>query len=32
VTRARIDTLLARIEDAYFDYNKYSLHPDAIRR
>jgi len=31
VTRARIDTLLARIEDAYFDYNKYSLRPDAIQ-
>src|ERR1035441_6864763 len=30
-TRARIDTLLARIEDAYFDYNKYSLRPDAIQ-
>ncbi|MGD0870285.1 MAG: OmpA family protein [Bryobacteraceae bacterium] len=30
-TRARIDTLLARIEDAYFDYNKYTLRPDAIQ-
>ena len=29
-TRARIDTLLARIADAYFDYNKYTLRPDAI--
>ena len=29
-TRARIDQLLARIEDAYFDYNKHSLRPDAI--
>jgi len=29
-TRARIDTLLARIEDAYFDYDKYSLRMDAI--
>jgi len=31
VTRARIDTLLARIADAYFDYNQYSLRPDAIQ-
>ena len=31
VTRARIDTLLARIEDAYFDYDKYTLRPDAIQ-
>ena len=30
-TRARIDTLLARIEDAYFDYDKYSLRPDAMK-
>jgi peptidoglycan-associated lipoprotein len=29
-TRARIDTLLARIEDAYFDYDKHTLRPDAI--
>ncbi len=29
-TRARIDVLLARIEDAYFDYNKASLRPDAL--
>jgi len=30
-TRARIDQLLARIEDAYFDYNKASLRPDALK-
>lgn len=30
-TRARIDELLARIEDAYFDYNKHTLRPDAIK-
>jgi peptidoglycan-associated lipoprotein len=30
-TRARIDTLLARIEDAYFDYDKHTLRPDAIK-
>jgi len=30
-TRARIDTLLARISDAYFDYNKHTLRPDAIQ-
>lgn len=29
-TRARIDTLLARIEDAYFDYDKHTLRPDAV--
>jgi len=29
-TRKRIDELLARIEDAYFDYNRHSLRPDAI--
>lgn len=29
-TRARIDQLLARIEDAYFDYNKATLRPDAV--
>ena len=29
-TRARIDTLLARIEDAYFDYDRHILRPDAI--
>jgi len=30
-TRARIDELLARIEDAYFDYDQHSLRPDAIK-
>jgi len=30
-TRARIDELLARIEDAYFDYDKHNLRPDAIK-
>jgi peptidoglycan-associated lipoprotein len=30
-TRARIDQLLARIEDAYFDYNQHALRPDAIQ-
>ncbi len=30
-TRARIDELLAKIEDAYFDYNKASLRPDALK-
>ncbi|HEY2016732.1 MAG TPA: OmpA family protein [Bryobacteraceae bacterium] len=30
-TRARIDQLLARIEDAYFDYDKHTLRPDAIK-
>jgi peptidoglycan-associated lipoprotein len=30
-TQARIDELLARIEDAYFDYNQHTLRPDAIR-
>jgi peptidoglycan-associated lipoprotein len=30
-TRARIDQLLARINDAYFDYNKASLRPDALK-
>jgi peptidoglycan-associated lipoprotein len=29
-TRARIDQLLAKIEDAYFDYNQHTLRPDAI--
>ncbi|MGP8245535.1 MAG: OmpA family protein [Bryobacteraceae bacterium] len=29
-TRARIDELLAKIEDAYFDYDKHTLRPDAI--
>jgi peptidoglycan-associated lipoprotein len=30
-TRRRIDELLGRIEDAYFDYNQHSLRPDAIK-
>jgi peptidoglycan-associated lipoprotein len=30
-TRQRIDELLARIEDAYFDYNQHTLRPDAIK-
>jgi peptidoglycan-associated lipoprotein len=29
-TRQRIDQLLAKIEDAFFDYNKHELRPDAI--
>ena len=29
-TRKRIDELLARIQDAYFDYDKHSLRPDAL--
>ena len=29
-TRKRIDDLLAKIEDAYFDYDKASLRPDAM--
>jgi len=29
-TRARIDELIARIEDAYFDYDKATLRPDAV--
>jgi len=29
-TRARIDELLAKIEDAYFDYNQHTLRPDAV--
>jgi peptidoglycan-associated lipoprotein len=28
-TRARIQDLLTRIQDAYFDYNKHTLRPDA---
>jgi peptidoglycan-associated lipoprotein len=28
-TRARIQDLLNRIQDAYFDYNQHSLRPDA---
>jgi peptidoglycan-associated lipoprotein len=30
-TRARIDQLLARIEDAYFDYNQHTLRRDAMQ-
>jgi peptidoglycan-associated lipoprotein len=30
-TKARIDELLAKIEDAYFDYDKHELRPDAIK-
>lgn len=30
-TKARIDELLAKIEDAYFDYDKHNLRPDAIK-
>jgi peptidoglycan-associated lipoprotein len=30
-TRARIDQLLGRISDAYFDYDKHSLRPDAVK-
>ena len=30
-TRARIDELIGRIEDAYFDYNQHTLRPDAIK-
>lgn len=30
-TRARIDQLLARIEDAYFDYDRHTLRPDAVK-
>lgn len=29
-TRARIDELIGRIQDAYFDYNQHSLRNDAI--
>jgi peptidoglycan-associated lipoprotein len=29
-TQAHINELLARIEDAYFDYNKHTLRPDAV--
>jgi peptidoglycan-associated lipoprotein len=31
VTRARIEELLGRIEDAFFDYDKHTLRPDAIK-
>jgi peptidoglycan-associated lipoprotein len=30
-TRARIDELLAHIEDAYFDYNRHTLRQDAVQ-
>jgi peptidoglycan-associated lipoprotein len=30
-TRGRIDQLLAKIEDAYFDYNQHTLRPDAVK-
>jgi peptidoglycan-associated lipoprotein len=30
-TRARIDQLLAKIEDAYFDYDRATLRPDALK-
>lgn len=30
-TRDRIDTLLSRISDAYFDYDKHTLRPDAVQ-
>jgi peptidoglycan-associated lipoprotein len=30
-TRARIEELLAKIEDAYFDYNQATLRPDAMK-
>ena len=29
--KARIEQLLGRIEDAYFDYNQHTLRPDAIK-
>jgi peptidoglycan-associated lipoprotein len=28
--RARIDELIGRIQDAYFDYNQHTLRPDAV--
>jgi peptidoglycan-associated lipoprotein len=31
VTKARIDELLAKIEDAYFDYNKATIRSDALK-
>jgi peptidoglycan-associated lipoprotein len=31
VTRARIDELLGKIEDAYFDYDQHTLRPDAVQ-
>jgi peptidoglycan-associated lipoprotein len=30
-TRKRIDELLAKIEDAYFDYDKATIRPDAMK-
>jgi peptidoglycan-associated lipoprotein len=30
-TRARIDELLSKISDAYFDYNKATIRPDALK-
>jgi peptidoglycan-associated lipoprotein len=30
-TKVRIDELLAKIDDAYFDYNRHTLRPDAIQ-
>jgi len=30
-TRERIDKLLARISDAYFDYDQHNLRPDAVK-
>jgi peptidoglycan-associated lipoprotein len=30
-TRARIDELLAHIEDAYFDYDRHTLRQDAVK-
>jgi peptidoglycan-associated lipoprotein len=30
-TRERIDVLLGRISDAYFDYDKHTLRPDAVQ-
>ena len=30
-TRKRIEELLARIEDAYFDYNRHELRADAVK-
>src|SRR5215475_5906683 len=30
-TMAKIDELLARIQDAYFDYDRHNLRPDALK-
>jgi peptidoglycan-associated lipoprotein len=30
-TRRHIDELLAKIDDAYFDYNQHTLRPDAVK-